>query len=54
MDDWLKGVKHFAISEQLMKKHQEIKDITIDILKIHLKGPNEFKEHFLTQLQKVL
>ena len=44
----------FATSEQLFKKHQEIQEKTTNGLKNLLKGPNEFTEPLLTQLQQVI
>ncbi len=53
MDDWLKSTQPFASSKHLANKDQEMQDGTTNHLKNNLKGPNEFKTLFISQLQKV-
>lgn len=53
MNDWLEGEKPFATLESLTKHHQDTYEFVTNHLNANLKGPNDFTEHFLTQLKQV-
>jgi len=54
MNDWIKTSKiPFFSPEELSVQHQMIKDASMDHLKSHSKGPEDFILPFLDYLQQV-